>query len=272
MRVLRSVAVTFLTFAVVSISVEPAAAKRRKRKRRVRPAVEQTQPSPEPAAPTPPADPVPVPEADPPPVASAKAPVKEKPATVEATERREASASDAAEGAATIAVLLGGEFGVGEADYSALKLRLDGAIDLMRLTPRLAFAAAASLGVWHTGDEGRVSVPPLGRIDYAWYLNVFELTPAARLVFDLSERLAIYADLGVGFVYAAGGASVSFDATPSAAGTGDSAGAVLRLGGGLTFAAGEHLRFGVEPAANIRFVEDSSLSGLSLLLTASHAY
>ena len=118
-------------------------------------------------------------------------------------------------------VWLGALGGAEWGDASGYQLRGDAEVPITR--PSTKMLVSGVLSVSYSGLEHD--------------LSVFELVPAARLGWTLSQQFGAYADVGLGYAHA------------SANGHGVS-GSTMRIGAGATYALSSKARFVVELAAH----------------------
>jgi len=157
--------------------------------------------------------------------------------------------------------VLGFEFGMGDLEYDAVKVRIDAQHAIRQLSPEATLSFVGSLSVAHPSGNKTVPVvidPFFGIVESArfeWDANVFELVPAARVTYVASTKLSFFADGGLGLAYTAAHVYVP----PLAAGlkpdlVEDGVGGVLRLAGGLVFTPSRALRVAIEAVGlNVRF-------------------
>jgi hypothetical protein len=172
---------------------------------------------------------------------------------------------------------LGFEFGMGDADYTAAKLRVEAERPVRDLAPEARLSAVVSLGLSH--PSGKVSVPIafdpfLGfeTADLTWDANVFELVPAARVVWAASPNVAFYGDGGLGLAYTVARATLpsSLAALGVKSPEEDGLAAVLRLGAGALWSPTPSLRVGLEALGlQLRFGNGVG-SAYTLVASLSH--
>ena len=104
-----------------------------------------------------------------------------------------APAAASAQNRFSLGLLGGAEWG----DLSGYQIRVDGEVPIFRAAPTLQLAGV--LSVSYSGLENDVSV--------------FEILPAARLIYTASPQFGGYADLGLGFARADGGGDAVSGAT-----------------------------------------------------------
>lgn len=114
----------------------------------------------------------------------------------------------------SLGILGGAEWG---SDFSGYQLRLDGEVPIVRAAPNLQVAGVVSIS--YSGLSHDVSV--------------FEILPAARLIYQANPQFGGYADLGLGFSRASGGG----DAV---------SGATMRLGVGAFYQMNKQVQFPLE--------------------------
>jgi len=173
---------------------------------------------------------------------------------------------------------LGIEFGIGDADFDGLGLRLDGERALMRLSPVATLSFMGSLAMTHASGKKTVSIvvdPVIGRSvsgTVEWDANIFELIPGVRVTYALSPSASLFADTGLGLTYAAANDHVSSSVaasnpeSPTSAGVGG----VVRLAGGIVFRPSSALRIAIEPfGLRLRFGNGPG-SGFDLAASLSY--
>jgi hypothetical protein len=170
---------------------------------------------------------------------------------------------------------LGLEFGMGDQDYSAVKIRIEAQRPVRLLSPATTLSFVGSLGMAHaSGNEDVVvSVDPFfGIVQTAtveWDANVFELIPAARITHVATPRISFFADGGIGLVYTAARSFVPSSTLGQLDLVEDGVGGVVRLAGGIVIApspalrihleaVGLHLRFGDGPGTAFNLVASIS--------------
>ena len=172
-----------------------------------------------------------------------------------------AAAPEPADDGWTVGPVLGFEFGMGDLEYDAVKIRIDAQHAIRQLSPEATLSFVGSLSVAHPSGNKTIPVvidPFFGVVETAkfeWDANVFELVPAARVTYVASSKVSFYADGGLGLAYTAAHVYVP----PLAAGlkpdlVEDGVGGVLRLAGGLVFTPSRSLRVAIEAVGlNVRF-------------------
>ncbi|WP_242345398.1 hypothetical protein, partial [Anaeromyxobacter terrae] len=169
-----------------------------------------------------------------------------------------------------VATLLGGEFGLGDASYDALKLRIDAERTVRALSPRAALGFVVSAGVLHASDSQAVAVPMMGTVSMEWGANLFEVVPSARVTYALAPKLWVNADAGLGVAYTAASGSVDVPGLGRIEPVSGGLAGVLRLAGGLAFAPTPNVRVGAQLVGfDVRF-GDGVGSAFSFLVSASH--
>ncbi len=169
-----------------------------------------------------------------------------------------------------VATLLGGEFGLGDASYDALKLRVDAERTVRALSPRAALGWVVSAGVLHASDSQAVTVPMMGTVSMEWGANLFELVPSARVTYALAPKLWVHGDAGLGVAYTAASGSVDVPGVGHLEPVSGGLAGVLRLAGGLAFAPTPNVRVGAQLVGfDVRF-GDGVGSAFSFLVSASH--
>ncbi|WP_242341114.1 hypothetical protein [Anaeromyxobacter sp. SG66] len=206
--------------------------------------------------------------------APAPAPVAQGPAPVAAETAgglsQEPPAGWFAEPEWRIATLLGAEFGIGDASYSALKLRVDAERTVRALSPRAALGWVISAGVLHASDSQDVPVPMMGTVAMEWGANLFEVVPAARVTYALGPKLWIHGDAGLGVAYTAASGSVDVPGIGHVEPVSGGVAGVARLAGGLAFTPTPNVRVGAQLVGfDVRF-GDGVGSAFSFLVSASH--
>ncbi len=160
-----------------------------------------------------------------------------------------------------VGAALGFEFGLGDQEYDAVKVRIDAQRAIRQLSPETTLSFVGSLSIAHPSGKETVPVvvdPFFGVVESAtveWDANVFELVPAARLTYFASPKVSFFADGGLGLTYTAARLYI-----PQVAGglkpdlVSDGVGGVLRLAGGLVFTPSRAFRVAIEAVGlNIRF-------------------
>lgn len=124
---------------------------------------------------------------------------------------------------------------------TALKIRLEGSMQLRPLFPNTTFELALPIALAFWGQSG--AYPGF----YTWDVSYvrFEIVPTARISAPVARDLGIYGDVGLGFDYA----SVSVTTTPAfftySASSG--AGGIFKLAGGGYYSIDPHWRLFLEP-------------------------
>jgi hypothetical protein len=169
-----------------------------------------------------------------------------------------------------VATLLGAEFGIGDANYDALKLRVEAERTLRALSPRAALGWVVSAGVLHASDSESVTVPMIGAVSMEWSANLFEVVPSARVTYALAPKLWFHGDAGVGVAYTAASGSVDIPGIGRIEPVSGGLAGVLRLAGGLAFTPTPNVRVGAQLVGfDVRF-GDGVGSAFSFLVSASH--
>lgn len=169
-----------------------------------------------------------------------------------------------------VATLLGMEFGVGDAEYDALKLRADAERTVRALSPRAALGYVVSASVLHASDSEAITVPMVGTIRTEWRANLFELVPSARATFALAPKLWAHGDAGLGLAYTVASGSAEVPGVGKVEPVSGGFAGVLRLAAGLAYAPSPNVRVGAQLVGfDVRF-GDGVGSAFSLLLSASH--
>ncbi len=114
----------------------------------------------------------------------------------------------------TLGILGGAEWG---SDASGYQLRLDGEVPIVRASPNLQVAGVVTVS--YSGLEHDA--------------NVFEILPAARLIYQANPQFGGYADLGLGF------SRLSVDGEAFS-------GATMRLGVGAFYQMNRQVQFPLE--------------------------
>jgi hypothetical protein len=173
---------------------------------------------------------------------------------------------------------LGIELGMGDQDYTAVKVRIDAERPLQRLSPRTTVSFVGSFSASHpSGDETvPLVVDPLFGVlastEVQWDANVFELVPALRLIHAATPKVSFFADGGVGAVYTAARGHVTTSVLPGQdlAVVEDGLGGVVRLAGGLVLAPSPNVRVSLEAIGlHVRF-GDGPGTGFNLFASISH--
>jgi hypothetical protein len=173
---------------------------------------------------------------------------------------------------------LGFEFGMGDLDYGAVKLRIEGQREIHRVSPITTVSFVASLGMMHPSGEESVPVvvdPFFGTIvsgSVQWDANVFELIPGARVTYAANPRVSLFADGGLGLVYTTTRShlSAALSGLPEPELAKDGFGGVLRLAGGLVVTPSPAVRIALEVVGlHLRF-GDGLGTGFAVLASLSH--
>lgn len=123
---------------------------------------------------------------------------------------------------------LGGLIGFDSGDLDGLALRLDGEMDLQRISPNVMLVGVGSVGWSHLSDD-------LG-YGYDVTNDVFTIMPAARLAVALAPQVGVYGDLGLGLYHASLEVDVPDPFTGLRRTVDDSAtGLAMRIGAGAYF-------------------------------------
>jgi hypothetical protein len=169
-----------------------------------------------------------------------------------------------------IATLLGAEFGLGDASYDALKLRVEAERTLRALSPRASLGYVISASVLHASDSESIAVPMLGTVQMEWGANLFELVPSARATFALGPKVWVHGDAGLGLAYTVASGKVDVAGIGTVEPVSDGLAGVLRLAAGLAFAPTPNVRVGAQVVGfDVRF-GDGVGSAFSFLVSASH--
>jgi hypothetical protein len=173
---------------------------------------------------------------------------------------------------------LGIELGMGDQDYTAVKVRIDAERPLQRLSPRTTLSFVGSFSASHPSGEETVPlvVDPLFGVlastEVQWDANVFELVPALRLIHAATPKVSFFADGGVGAVYTAARGQVTTSVLPGQdlAVVEDGLGGVVRLAGGLVLAPSPNVRVSLEAIGlHVRF-GDGPGTAFNLFASISH--
>jgi hypothetical protein len=217
--------------------------------------------------------PAPAPAAARPPSPSAARPAPTTPAPAPTTPAP--ADDDALSPEWRIGPALGFEFGMGDQDYSAAKIRIDAQRAIRRVSPQTTLSFVGSLGMAHASGSEDIPVvvdPFFGIVQTAtieWDANVFELIPAARITHVATPQVSFFADGGLGLVYTAARTFVPSASLGAIDLVDDGIGGVLRLAGGIVIApspalrihleaVGLHLRFGDGPGTAFNLVASIS--------------
>ena len=169
-----------------------------------------------------------------------------------------------------IATLLGAEFGLGDASYDALKLRVEAERTLRALSPRASLGYVISASVLHASDSESIAVPMLGTVQMEWSANLFELVPSARATLALGPKVWVHGDAGLGLAYTVASGKVDVAGIGTVEPVSDGLAGVLRLAAGLAFAPTPNVRIGAQVVGfDVRF-GDGVGSAFSFLVSASH--
>jgi hypothetical protein len=156
---------------------------------------------------------------------------------------------------------LGFEIGIGDEDYSTVKVRLDAERPLRELSAKARLGLVVSLGLSHPSGKESIPVawdPYTGgyeTADLTWDANVFELVPSVRFLHATSPKVALFADGGLGFAWTTSRATLP----PELAALGvealdDGAAGVVRLAGGIVWTPTPRVRVGLEAVGlHVRF-------------------
>lgn len=130
---------------------------------------------------------------------------------------------------------LGGLIGFDSGDLDGLALRLDGELDLQRISPNVMLVGVGSVGYSHLSED-------LG-FGYDVTNDVFTIMPAARLAVELAPQVGVYGDVGLGLYHASVEVDV-LDPFTGRRGTADDSatGLAMRLGAGAWFAIAPNVR------------------------------
>ncbi len=173
---------------------------------------------------------------------------------------------------------LGFEFGMGDLEYDAVKVRIEGQREIRRVSPLTTVSFVGSLGMTHPSGEESVPVivdPFFGTIvsgTVQWDANVFELIPGARVTYAANRRVSLFADGGLGLVYTTTRSNVSgaFTGFPQPELATGGFGGVVRLAGGLVVTPSPAVRLAVEVIGlHLRF-GDGLGTGFAVLASLSH--
>jgi hypothetical protein len=174
---------------------------------------------------------------------------------------------------------LGFEFGMGDLDYSATKIRIEAARAVRRVSPITTLSFVGALSIAHASGKEDVPIviptipfPVVRSESLEWDANVFEAIPAARLTYVTTPKVSFFADGGLGLTYTAArvhlppaAASMSEEEVLS-----DGLGAVLRLAGGVVITPSPALRIGLEIVGlHLRF-GDGPGTGFALGASLTH--
>lgn len=132
-------------------------------------------------------------------------------------------------------------FGIGPSfeGSTALKLRLEGSMQLRPLFPNTTFELALPIALAFWSQSGGIP-------GFSWDVSYvrFEIVPTARLGFPVARDLGLYADAGLGFDYASASVTTSAGFVYSAS---SGAGGIFKLAGGGYYSIDPHWRLFLEP-------------------------
>ncbi len=178
--------------------------------------------------------------------AAQTAPAKKKPAPAAATAPDPAPAPAPAARASSSSLPYGITVGIGPSfeGSTALKLRLEGSMQLRPLFPNSTFELALPLGFVFWGQSEPLFYPY--SFDYSYFR--FEVVPTARIGVPVAKDLGLYGDAGIGFQYYHVSFSTNypysyFPFSLSSSG----AGGIFKLAGGGYWSIDPHWRLFLEP-------------------------
>lgn len=130
--------------------------------------------------------------------------------------------------------------GLEQGDWDGLAVRLDGEVDLQRLSPEMVLTAIGAVGYSRLSEDFR---------GYDQSVDAFSIVPVARLRFDVTRDMGLYADGGLGIYLAQ--VTTEFDDGRELDDTDMGFMARLAVGGFLW--AGGNVRFQLELGASPHF-------------------
>ncbi len=165
---------------------------------------------------------------------------------------------------------------IGGKDFTAAKLRVELERSMGVLAPKASIGLVLSLAASHPSGSYTVAIPT-GFFTFQGYTvtfdaNVFEFVAAARINYEISPRLSLFGDGGLGVNHSRARATLPAELATYGirSAVGDGTGGVLRLAGGAALSPTPQLRLMAELIGlQIRFGEAAE-TGFGMLLSISH--